>query len=616
MGRTLDFCSTWVIFLCNTLYTWGYFLVRQILQSAIVLSLLLTAAACTKRVDSNPNVVNTVTTKIKTMDPVQAQDLYSNAEIVRVYETLMQYHPFKRPYELEPLLAEAMPEVSKDGLTYTFKVRKGVMFHDDAAFPNGKGRELKAKDFEYSLKRLADPKTQSTGFWILEGRIKGLDEWHEKLTKEGTAANYDDEIEGIKATDDYTLVIKLKQPYPQLLNALAMPYSSAVAKEAVDKYGAEFFNHAVGTGAFLLSSYNPNDLIVYKKNPGYWGKYPADGPNKELAGKQLPFVDGVNVRIITESQPRWLHFMKGEIDSISIPKDNFAQAVKVLDPSKPSSVDNLELLPELKAKNIQLYGEVSLDFTYTAFNLESEVVPQFKNKKVRQAISLAVDETDAIKLFYNGAATSAQGAIPPGISGFDPEFKSPFRTGDVEKARKLLAEAGFPGGKGFPEIPFDNLADSTSRQQAEYLQKQLDKIGLKIKVESNTWPAMLKRIQQRQAHLWGVAWGADYPDAENFLQLFYGKNATPGGMNNSYYKNPEFDKLFEKARVLQDSPERTEMYKKLNRMLAEDCPVIFGVHRLVVALRHSWVKDSMYDEFPFPRAKYIRIDTEAKKAFK
>jgi len=589
---------------------------RQILQLAIVVSLVLTTA-CTKGKDSNPNVVNLASqAKIKSMDPVQAQDTYSSAEIVRVYETLVQYKPYTRPYALEPMLAEAMPTVSKDGMTYTFQIRKGIKFHDNAAFPEGKGRELKAKDFEYSLKRLADPRTGSTGFWILEGRIQGLDEWHATLTKDTTIkANYDDLIEGIQATGDYTLQIKLKQPYPQLLNALAMPYSSAVAKEVVDKYGAEIINHAVGTGAFILEKYNPNDLIVYKKNPNYWGKYPSDGPSKEDAGKQLPLVDGINVRVIVESQPRWLHFMKGEIDRLSIPKDNFAQAVKVLDPNKPSSVDNLELQPELKAKNIALFGEVSLDFTYTAFNLESEVVPQFKNKKVRQAISLAVDQTEAIRLFYNGAATPAQGAVPPGISGFDPDFKNEYRKDDIEKARKLLAEAGYPGGKGFPEIPFDNLADSTSRQQAEYLQKQLEKLGLKIKVESNTWPAMLKRIQNRQAHLWGIAWGADYPDAENFLQLFYGKNATPGGMNASYYKNPEFDALFEKARVMQDSAARTEMYKKLNRMIAEDTPVIFGVHRLVVALRHSWMHNDLYDEFPFPRAKYIRIDTEAKKKF-
>jgi ABC-type transport system substrate-binding protein len=551
--------------------------------------------------------------KIKGFDPAISEDAYSNAEVLRVYEPLFQYHPFKRPYVLDPLLAEAMPTVSKDGLTYTIKIRKGVSFIDDPAFPNGKGRELKAQDVVYSLKRLADPRVQATGFWILEGRVKGLDEWHAKYVKDASAnANYDEEIPGLKALDDYTVQIQLKQPYPQLLNALAMPYTAVVPKEAVEKYGAEFLNHAVGTGPFILTDYNPGDHMTYRKNPGYWGKFPADGPAED-AGKALPLVDGVNVSVIVESQPAWLHFQKGDLDLMSIPKDNFATAVSVLDKSKPSTVENLKLSDEMAKKGIQLYGAVAMDFTYTAFNNESTDIPQFKDKRVRQAISLAVDTTDEIQLFYNGAATPSQTPIPPGVNGYDPGYKNPYRTGDVAKAKKLLAEAGYPDGKGFPVIPFDTLADSFSRQMAEYLQKQLDKIGLKISVQSNVWPAMLKRVQNRQAQLWGIAWGADYPDAENFLQLFYGPNANPGGMNASYYKNKEYDALFAKARILPDSPQRTEMYKKLARMVAEDCPVIMGVHRIAVALRQGWIKNSMYDEFPFARAKYIRIDLDAKK---
>jgi len=592
--------------------------VRQLLQLVVVVSLAL-STACTKTVDSNPNVINLATiAKIKGMDPALSEDLYSNNEVVRVYEALMQYHPYKRPYVLEPLLAEAMPAISKDGMTYTFKIRKGVFFHDDAAFPGGKGRELKAQDFEYSLKRLVDPRTKSNGAWILEGRIKGLDEWVAKLKKDAadSKTDYSVSIEGLKAIDDYTFQIVLKQPYPQLLNALAMPYASAVAREVVDKYGPEVINHAVGTGAFIVSSYNPNDQIVYKKNPNYWGKFPSDGPSPEDAGKQLPLVDGVVVRVIIEDQPLWLHFLKGEIDRVAIPKDNFGTAVKVLDPKKPSSIENVELNKEIADKGVELYGAVGLDFTYTAFNNESVDFPQFKDKRVRQAISLAVDETDAIQIFYNGAATSAQTPIPPGISGFDPSYKNPYRTADLEKARKLLADAGYPGGKGFPVIPFDISTSTTAKQQAEYLQKQLDKIGLKIEVQQNTWPAMLKRIENRQAQLWGIAWGADYPDAENFLQLFYGPNAVPAGTNASYYKNKEYDKLFEKARILQDSPERTEMYKKLARMVAEDSPVIFGVHRITIALRQGWIRNDLLDEFSFNRTKYLRVDLEAKKKYK
>jgi oligopeptide transport system substrate-binding protein len=585
----------------------------RLILAALAVAFTLPFAACTKKNSGNPNTLNLYTVaKIKGYDPALAEDNYSNVEIERVYETLYTYHPFKRPYTVEPLLAEGMPTVSKDNLTYTIKLRKGIRFIDDAAFPNGKGREINAKDFVYSLKRLADPRVQSTGFWILESRIRGLDEWHAKYTKDtASKPNYDEEIEGLKALDDSTVQIILKQPYPQLLNVLVMPYTAVVAKEAVEKYGPEFINHAVGTGPFILSDYNPGDHMTYVKNPAYWGKFPADGG--EDAGKQLPLVDGVNVRVIVEQQPAWLHFKKGELDFMAIPKDNFATAVSVVDKDKPVTVENLKLGDELAQKHIELYGAVAMDLTYTAFNTESKEIPQLKNKKVRQAISLALDEREAISLFYNGAATLSQTPIPPGLNGYDPEFKNPYRTGDIEQAKKLLAEAGFPEGKGIPEIPYDIGPSTTDKQIYEYAQKQFDKIGIKTKPLVNVWPALLKRIQNREAQIWGLAWGADYPDAENFLQLFYGPNATPGGMNNSYYKNKDFDALFSKARILPDSPARTEMYKKLGRMVAEDCPVILGVHRMAIAVRQPWIKNGMYDEFPYPRAKYIRIDLETKK---
>jgi oligopeptide transport system substrate-binding protein len=540
---------------------------------------------------------------------------------MRVYEGLRQFHPFKRPYVLEPLLAAAMPAISKDNLKYTFKIRKNVRFHDSKVFPDGKGRVMTAKDVEYSLKRLADPKVQSTGWWLFENRIKGLDEWRKNIVDSKVPANYDTVIEGLKALDDETLQIELKQPYPQLLYALAMPYGGVVPKEAVDTYKAEFINYAVGTGPFTLETYKPNEILVYKKNPNYWDAvYPSEGEagDKEKglledAGKKLPLVDGINVRVITESQPLWLHFLRGDIDSAGIPKDNFKQAVRAVDASKPLTYENLALTDELAKKDIQMTTAVQMDFTYTAFNTQSKDFPQLKDKRVRQAISLALDDRESIQTFYNGMATSAQTPIPPGINGYDPNFKNPYRTGDIEKARKLLADAGFPGGKGFPVLPYDTVADATSRQMAEYVTKQLERLGIKVNVITSNWPQLLERVQNRQTQLWGIAWGADYPDAENFLQLFYGPNAQPGGMNGSYYQNPAYDKIFEKARVMQDSPARTELYKQLGRMVAEDCPVVMGLHRIAVGLRHPWIKNAKFDEFAFNRAKYLKVDLEAKK---
>ena len=574
-----------------------------------VLLLGVSLVGCSK---GGPKIENTLFLasgqKIKGMDPAAAQDLYASSEIMRVYEGLLQFHPFKRPYVLEPLLAEAMPKVSANGLEYTFKIRKGVLFHDDAAFADGKGREVTAEDFIYSIKRVADPKVQSTGWWLFEGRISGLDEWREKAKK--SAANYDEKIAGLQAMDSHTIKFRLKAPYPQFLYALAMPYSAVVSKEAVEKYGQEFLNHAVGTGPFILETFKPTEVITYVKNPKYW---PATFPTefngdaspelKADAGKALPFVDRIEMRIIIESQPRWLHFMRGEIDTVAIPKDNFNDAI----------TGDKELRPELKEKGINLIKESSLDLTYTAMNLDSPEVPQFKDKRIRRAISLAIDEKEVLRVFFNGMGIPAQTPVPPGIKGYDPKYKNPWRTNNIDLARKLMAEAGYPGGKGFPVVNYDTVASTDSRQMAEYAVRQLAQIGITLKVNSNTWPALLQRVQQRQTHMWGIAWGADYPDAENFLQLFYGPNAQPGGMNGAYYRNKEYDKIFERARIMQDSPERTRLYEQLAQIVAEDVPVVLGLHRMSLTLVQPWIKNIRYQEFGINSAKYIRVDVDGKR---
>jgi oligopeptide transport system substrate-binding protein len=576
---------------------------------------ILNFASCSlKGKEEKGQVLHTVTTaKLKGMDPIYAEDLYSNTEISRVYEGLLQYHPYKRPYVVEPLLAEAMPTISKNGLTYTFKIRQGVKFHDDKAFADGKGREVTAQDFVYSFKRLADPKLQSTGWWLLDGRLIGLNEWREKQAK-APKTNYDEEVEGLKATDKYTLQVQLKAPFPQFLYALTMPYTAVVAKEAVEKYGKEFLNHAVGTGPFVLESFRGNEGVTYVKNPNYWpATFPTEGApgDKEAglledAGKPIPFLDRIEVRVIVEDQPRWMHFVRGETEYSSIPKDNYKQVMTT----------DRKLTEEYVKKGIQYELVPALDLTYVAFNTESTEIPQFKDKRVRQAISIALDEKDAIELFYNGLAVPAQLPVPPGINGGDANYKNPYRSNDIAKAKKLLADAGYPEGKGLPVITYDTMADTTSRQMFEYTEKQLARIGVKLKINSNTWPALLERIQRRQVQMWGMAWGADYPDAENFLQLFYGPNAQPGGMNNTYYKNKEFDRLFEKARIMQDTPERTKLYKQLALMVAEDCPMILGVHRIGLQLRQPWVKNLKIHEFVVNLAKYVRIDLDAKKKYK
>ncbi len=548
-----------------------------------------------------------VSANVKGFDPNQASDRYSGNEAARIYEGLLQFHYLKRPYELIPNLAESMPEVSSDGLSYTFKIKKGVLFHDDACFPNGKGRELTASDFDYSIRRMADKKEQSKGWWLIDGKIKGLNEWRE-TTGGSEASNYAAPVAGIKVLDKYTIKFTLSKPFPQFLYSLAMPFTYAVPKEAVQKYGKEFINHPVGTGPFITGKYTQGNKIVYTKNPNYRDEfYPTEGSpgDKEKgllkdAGKKIPLVDKIIVKIMTEEQTRWLNFKKGKLDSMSIPTEEFAN---VMIPGKGLSDD-------FKSKGIVERKVVGLDVTYNAFNHENEL---FKtNKKLRQAMSAAFDRENFNKKFFQGISQPAQSVVPPNIAGHINGFKGPYQNLNIELAKKLLAEAGFPEGKGLKEITLHYTYSTKSRQMAEVFQQNMSKIGIKIKPVGVTWPELVKLVNTKQTMMYSMAWGADYPDAENFLQLLYSKNGAPGA-NGANYNNQEFDSMFEKAALMEDSPERTALYEKMYKFAAEEVPWIIGFHRVTYGLIHGWVENSKSIEFDHGMVKYKNVDM-AKKA--
>ena len=580
----------------------------KILANLVLSIVLISSIGCTKKRDLSVKELQiSVPQKVKGMDPIFANDRYSSNEIARVYEGLLEYHYLKRPYTLVPNLASEMPTVSADGLTYTFKILPGVFFHDDVAFPDGKGRELVAEDFVYSIKRLADPKLQSTGWWILDGKLTGLNEWRDANTGK-EVVDYSQVVEGLKALDKYTLQFKLSREFPQFLYSLAMPFTFVVAKEVVDHYGSEFLNHPVGTGAFVLPNFDQSNKITYTKNPNFRDKfYPTEASDEfkangylDDAGKKLPLVDRIVVSVIIESQPQWLNFQKGNLDYISIPKDNFDSAV----------TPNNGISEDLQKKGIELLISPSLDVTYTAFNHDN---PLFQNVNLRRAMSLAYNVEKSNELFYNNTAMPAQSIVPPGIAGFMPSYKNPYIGPNIEEAKKLLAQAGYPEGKGLPDITYDCPNSTVSRQTGEFFRKRMAEIGINVVVIENPWPELQKKITNRTVMTYGIAWGADYPDAENFLQLLYGPNKAPGA-NGSGFNNEEFNKLFERSSRMQDSPERTALYEKLNRIAAEYVPIIYGVHRQTYLLKHGWVKNFVNTDFESGMEKYMNVDLEKKKS--
>jgi ABC-type transport system substrate-binding protein len=558
------------------------------------------------------------TERIRGFDPVTSNDTTSSRAVSTVYEGLYEYEYLVRPYTVRPLLAEGMPEVSPDGLTYTIRIKKGVKFADDPCFPGGKGRELIAEDFVYSWKRVADTRNMSTCYWIFEDHIVGLDGFHERSTKD--QANYGERIEGLQALDRYTLQLKLARPYPQLIWVLTMSYTFAVPHEAVAYYGKEFLNHPVGTGPYIIKDWKwRNHGIVYVKNPTYHGDtYPTRGEpgDKEKgllddAGKPAPILKEITLNVIADQSTEWLVFLSGAIayPIFGISHDNFEAVI----------TSQEELAPELKARGIRLVKTPELYTFYLGFNMDDPVVGassdpdvSLRHKKLRHALSHTID-IDKWDEFYNHRMVPANGPIPPNMSGYDATKPLPYPF-DLKKARQLIAEAGYPDGRDpktgdrlavTMELP--NASDPGERQSLDLIGSFFDQIGVQLKPSYNNWPEFLKKMERRQCQMYRLAWVADYPDAENFLQLFYSKSASPGP-NNSNYSNPEFDRLFEQAHTMLDSPERTALYQKMAAIVVEDAPWITLSYPLAFGLYQPWFKNYKPHDFPYPFLKFYSVD--------
>jgi ABC-type transport system substrate-binding protein len=500
-----------------------------------------------------------------------------------------------------------MPSVSEDGITYIFKLKKGVLFHDNKCFKDGIGREMTSADVVYSIKRLADPKLQSKGWWLLDGRVLGLNEWRSQYA-DAKKVDYDADIDGVTVIDKYTVQFKLTKPFPQFLYALAMPFTVIVPEEAVNTYGQEFLNNPVGTGPFTTSTYTQTNKIVYTKNPKYRPEYyPSEGEASDKengllqdAGKRLPLVDKIIVSVITEEQTRWLNFLKGNIDSVSIPPDQFTQII----------VPGQGLAKDFVEKGIKTQKKVGIDITYNAFNNANKLFKD--NLKLRQAMSLAYDKEKINKNFFYGVSRPAQSIVPPDVAGYDKSYRGPYQNFDLEKAKKLIAEAGYPAGKGLPEITYHYKYDTQGRKIAEMFKQMMAQIGVQIKLMGVTWPELVKLVNTKQTMMYSMAWGADYPDAENFLQLLYGPNEAPGS-NGSNFSSPEFNKMYQTISLMPDSAERTALYKKMSVFSAENVPMIYGLHRVGFGLIHSWVRNMKPIEFNHGVGKYYNIDLEIKE---
>jgi len=469
-------------------------------------------------------------TKVKSLDPAKASDRSSSLIVNQIFEGLYHFKYRTRPYVIEPNLAEGLPKISSDRKIYTIRLKKGIHFQDSTYFPEGKGPEITAQDWIDSWKRLGDPKIQSPGTWIFASRIKGFADWQKKVTSDPSQLSQP--IFGFKALDRYTLQIELNQPFSPFLSLLTTPFSMVVPNLIINKIGNQKFSeNPIGTGPFLLKLWRRGSEIVLHKNPNYRKIYL---PGKEaIVNKEkyrLPLLDEVSFRIFLEDQPLWLSFLKSELHISAVP-------VGLL-----KKKNNQYQAPEDLSKNdFSLQAEPKEDLSYIGFNMNHPILGT--NINLRKAMAHAYNSAAALKVLYNSRGTQAFGPVPPQLmnQGYSYSTRYPY---DLAKAKAFIEKAGHPLGKDLPIFNFEIPGQSQNlRKVAEFFKIQMAAIGVQIRLQPNSWPQFEKKVKNRKADIFAMGWYADYPEAENFLQLFYSPNQSPGP-NMTNYKNLKYDQLY------------------------------------------------------------------------
>ncbi|HQH40100.1 MAG TPA: ABC transporter substrate-binding protein [Bacteroidales bacterium] len=489
---------------------------------------------------------------IATLDPAYARYQALVWPVSQLYNGLLE---LSDSLAIVPSLARRW-NVSKDGTAYTFQLRTDVFFHDDSAFTAGKGRKLTAYDVEYSLCRLTDPSVASPGSWT----------WNE-VYQNKTGTN-----RGIKVLNDSTLVIYLKRPFPPFAGILATPYCYIVPREAVEKYGRDFRSHPVGTGPFRLKAWYEGEKLILVRNEKYF--------EKDASGRALPYLDAVAISFIPDKQSEFLEFLKGNLDFISGVNAAF----------KDELITRSGRLNPKYAGKIVLETGPYLNTEYIGF-LTDTTLPQVKNsavryKLVRQALNYGFDRVKMIRYLRNGMGTPAlHGFVPVGLPSFTDTLKGYFY--DPEKARELLKKAGFPEGKGLPPVTILTTGDYVDL--IEFIQHETAALGIQIRIEVANGPVFRESVSNARAASFRGSWVADYPDAENYLALFYSRNFSPAGPNYFHFRNAEFDRLYEQAAVTNDEAARFALYRKMDRIIIDEAPVIPLFYDRVVRFVHSGI---------------------------
>ncbi len=623
----------------------------------------------------------------KHLDPVRSYSANEYVFLGQIYEAPLQYHFLKRPYELTPLTAESIPDVvyldehnkvlaedtPEDQIAfsvYTIKIKQGILYQPHPALAkNSAGelryhdltpeevedyselgdfsetgtRELVAEDYIYQIKRMADPVTHSPVASLMAEHIVGLRAFSETLKKMRAENDEPDlkslAISGVTALDEHTYQIRLHGKYPQFIYWLSMYFFSPMPWEAIDFYAQPGMNDKnisldwfpIGTGPFMLTENNPNKRMVLARNPNFHGEnYPTEGELTDEhgglladAGKPLPFIDKAIYSLEKESIPSWNKFLQGYYDNSGVSSDSFDQAVQI------GAEGNAQLTDEMKEKGIKLITAVTTSTYYMGFNMLDDVIGGYSDRarKLRQAISIAVDYEEYISIFANDRGVPAQGPIPPGIfgalegrAGMNPVVYDwddvTVKRKPIEAARALMAEAGYPNGRDERTgkqliLYFDNTGSGPgSKALLDWMVKQFKKLGIELVIRATDYNRFQEKMLTGTAQIFQWGWNADYPDPENFFFLLYGPNGKVEhrGENASNYENEEFDALFDRMKNMPNGSARQAVITKMVTILRNDSPWLWGWHPVAYSLHHDWYQNAKPNLMANNTLKYKRID--------
>jgi ABC-type transport system substrate-binding protein len=519
-------------------------------RAFLFLSVLLLFSCSSKKKDNSGRTVFRYNESkgIVSLDPAYAKDNTVIWPVNQLYNGLVELDD---SLNVMPSVAKSW-KISANGLTYTFTLRDDVFFHDNAVFKNGKGRKVIASDFVFSFLRIVDQKTASPGYSIFKQVKQPFNE-------------------GFKALNDSVFQIQLQTPFASFLQLLTMPYCKVIPREAIDFYGDDFRAHPVGTGPFMLKIWREGEKLIFVKNPHYF--------ETDSSGNRYPYLDAVSITFIADKQSEFLEFIKGNIDFLSginaAYKDEMITRSGKLNP-KYSDRFVMETMHYLNTE-------------YLTFLVDSTAFPQnpLLNKDIRKAINLGFDREKMVKYLRNNLCFPAfHGIIPRGLPGYD-EQGAGYRY-DPDFALKLLQKAGFPKGEGLPEITLNTTSDYLDL--CEFIQHELSQIGIKINIEVSTLATFKQNKANAKLPFFRSSWIADYPDAENYLSLFYSKNFAPNGPNYSHFSNIQYDKLYLQSVSEPNSSRRTEIYKQLNDIVIENALIVPLYYDMVVRLYPKNIK--------------------------